>query len=133
GKDGTRYGLTMNAVSCVCLDPPTFLACVDKGSATLAPLLETGLFALNILARDQETVSNTFASKTPDKFAEIDHIEGAFGMPLITGAIATAEFQVTGTMEAGDHVIVLGKAVASTISDGAPLAYFRGRYADIEL
>ncbi|MDH3239210.1 MAG: flavin reductase family protein [Alphaproteobacteria bacterium] len=131
GKDGTLFGLTMNAVSCVCLEPPTFLACVDKGSATLAPLLETGAFALNILARDQETVSNTFASKTPDKFAEIDHSEGTLGVPLITGALAAAEFRVAKTVEVGDHVIVLGEAVASRQGDGAPLGYFRGKYADI--
>ncbi len=131
GRDGTLFGLTMNAVSCVCLEPPTFLACVDRKSATLVPLLETGAFALNILARDQETVSNTFASKTPDKFAAIDHSEGTLGVPLITGALAVAEFQVSKTVEAGDHVIVLGEAVASHQGDGAPLGYFRGRYADV--
>lgn len=131
GRDGSLFGLTMNAVSCVCLEPPTFLACVDKGSATLAPLLETGAFALNILARDQETVSNTFASKNSDKFAEIDHTEGTLGVPLISGALAAAEFRVSKTVEAGDHVIVLGEAVASRLGEGAPLGYFRGRYADI--
>jgi flavin reductase (DIM6/NTAB) family NADH-FMN oxidoreductase RutF len=131
GKDGALYGLTMNAVSCVCLEPPTFLACVDKGSATLAPLLESGAFALNILARDQEKVSNTFASKTPDKFSDIEHTEGALGVPLIDGALAAAEFRVSKTVEAGDHVIVLGEAVASRQGGGAPLGYFRGKYADI--
>jgi flavin reductase (DIM6/NTAB) family NADH-FMN oxidoreductase RutF len=131
GRDGSLYGLTMNAVSCVCLDPPIFLACVDKNSATLAPLLETGAFALNILARDQETVSNTFASKNPDKFAGVEHSEGALGVPLIAGALAAAEFRVVDTVAAGDHVILLGEALASRRGEGAPLGYFRGRYADV--
>lgn len=131
GRDGSLFGLTMNAVSCVCLDPPTFLACVDKSSTTLAPLLETGAFALNILARDQEAVSNTFASKNPDKFKEIEHTEGRLGVPLIAGALAIAEFRVTNTLEAGDHVIVLGEALSSHQRGGAPLGYFRGKYADI--
>lgn len=132
GADGVFYGLTMNAVSCVCLEPPLFLACVDSGSMTLAPLLETGVFALNILAHDQEVVSNTFASKNPDKFAEIGYREGKLGLPLIEGALASAEFRVVNTLQAGDHVIVVGEAVASTTGDGAPLGYFRGSYTRID-
>ena len=132
GEAGVPHGLTMNAVSCVCLEPPLFLACVDKGSATLAPLLESGAFALNILARGQEAVSNTFASKNSDKFADIAHASGKLGLPLIEGALASAEFRVIDTLEAGDHVIVVGEAVASTIGDDAPLGYFRGKYAGIE-
>jgi flavin reductase (DIM6/NTAB) family NADH-FMN oxidoreductase RutF len=132
GRDGTLYGLTMNAVSCVCLDPPLFLACVDKNAATLPPLMETGAFALNILARDQEDISNTFASKGADKFANIKHTKGHLNMPLITGAIASAEFKITQSHEAGDHVIIVGEAVASQISDGGPLGYFRGKYAGLE-
>jgi flavin reductase (DIM6/NTAB) family NADH-FMN oxidoreductase RutF len=131
GKDGALYGLTMNAVSSVCLEPPLFLACVARGSATLEPVLETGAFALNILARDQEVISNTFASKNPDKFAEIAHRKGKLDLPLIEGALASAEFRVVDTLDAGDHVIIVGEAVASTAGDGAPLAYFRGKYASI--
>jgi flavin reductase (DIM6/NTAB) family NADH-FMN oxidoreductase RutF len=131
GKDGALYGLTMNAVSSVCLEPPLFLACVARGSATLEPLLETGAFALNILARDQEVISNTFASKNPDKFAEIAHRKGRLDLPLIEGALASAEFRVVDTLDAGDHVIIVGEAVASTAGDGAPLGYFRGKYASI--
>ena len=93
-KAGKRYGLTMNAVSCVCLEPPLFLACVDKRSNTLAPLRESGAFALNILALDQDKVSNTFAGKSEDKFASVTAEEGVLGMPLISGALAAAEFRL---------------------------------------
>ena len=130
-RDGGLYGLTMNAVSCVCLEPPLFLACVDKSAATLAPLLETGAFALNILTRDQESISNTFASKGQDKFANVAHGFGRLDMPLIEGALASAEFRIAQTHEAGDHVIVVGEAVASEIGEGQPLGYFRGKYAGL--
>lgn len=132
GADGRLYGLTMNAVSCVCLDPPLFLACVDKGSATLGPLRDSGVFALNILADGQRDVSNTFASKGEDKFAGIAHRIGALGVPLIEGALAVAEFRLHAEFEAGDHVIVIGEAVASSVADGRPLGYFRGKYAELD-
>lgn len=130
--DGQDYGLTMNAVTCVCLDPPLFLACVDKDSATLTALMKSRVFALNILARDQGQVSNVFASKGDDKFADLDIRRGSLGVPLIEGGLATAEFRVRETHEAGDHVIVIGEAVSTRIGDGAPLVYFRSRYGRLE-
>lgn len=128
---GTPYGLTMNAVSSLCLEPPLFLACIAKSAATLKPVLESGSFALNVLAHDQEQVSNTFASKGDDKFSGIATHDGATGLPLIDGCLAYAEFRVADTHEAGDHVIVIGEAVASEINDGAPLGYFRGKYTGL--
>lgn len=131
GADGGIHGLTMNAVSCVCLDPPLFLACVDKGSATLGRLRESGVFALNILSKDQQDISNNFAAKGEDKFAEIAHRSGILGVPLIEGALAVAEFRVQSEFEAGDHIIVIGEAVASSVAEGSPLGYFRGKYAEL--
>lgn len=129
---GRDYGLTMNAVSCVCLEPPLFLACVDKRSATLAPLLESGVFALNILAAGQETVSNTFASKGDDKFRDVATETGSLGVKLISGALASAEFRVHQTVESGDHVIVIGEAMATATQDAAPLLYFKGKYGALK-
>jgi flavin reductase (DIM6/NTAB) family NADH-FMN oxidoreductase RutF len=131
GKDGKTFGLTMNAVSCVCLEPPLFLACVDQKSATLAPLTESGVFALNILAAGQDAISNNFASKGDDKFANVATEEGVLGVPLITGALAAAEFRLHQTIESGDHVIVIGEALASRSEDVEPLLYFRGKYGAI--
>lgn len=129
---GKLYGLTMNAVSCVCLEPPLFLACVDKNSATLGPLIESGVFALNILASDQDKISNNFASKGDDKFADIATTTGTLGVPLITGALAAAEFRLHSRFEAGDHVIVIGEAVATVTSDATPLLYFKGKYGALK-
>lgn len=131
-RNGNRFGLTMNAVSSVCLDPPLFLACVDKSSATLGPLMESGVFALNILAHGQDKISNTFASKGEDKFANVAADTGVLGVPLITGALAAAEFRVHQTIEAGDHVIVIGEAVATHANDAEPLLYFRGKYGALQ-
>lgn len=130
--EGKRVGLTMNAVSCVCLEPPLFLACVDKKSATLPAIEATGAFALNILALDQDKISNTFASKGDDKFAEIATEDGALGVPLISGALAAAEFRVVQKVEAGDHIIFIGEAITTRTEDKTPLLYFRGKYGRLQ-
>ncbi len=127
-KAGNYYGLTMNAISCVCLDPPTFLICIDKTANTLAPLMESRVFALNILARGQTEISNIFATKGEDKFAGVKTRAGALGAPLIEGALAAAEFRVTETFAAGDHFIVLGEAHNADITEDQPLLYYQGKY-----
>ena len=127
-KDGGFYGLTMNAVSCVCMDPPTFLICIDKAANSLAPLMESRVFALNILAQGQSDISHTFATKGEDKFANVKTRPGALGTPLIEGALATAEFRVTETFAAGDHFIILGEAHSSEVTEHEPLVYYQGKY-----
>ncbi len=132
-KDDTYYGLTMNAVSCVCLDPPTFLICIDKTANSLAPLMESRVFALNILAQGQTDISHTFASKGEDKFAKVKTHTGILGAPLIDGALASAEFRVTETFAAGDHFIVLGEANSSEIAEVEPLVYYQGKYGSFRV
>jgi len=126
--DGTLCGLTMNAVSCVSLSPPMFLICVDEKAATLKPLLESGVFAINILAWDQDMVSNVFAAKGEDKFAKVPYDMGLLDVPLIKGALAVAEFKLTQHFQAGDHEIIIGEAQSTRVIESAPLLYYRGKY-----
>jgi flavin reductase (DIM6/NTAB) family NADH-FMN oxidoreductase RutF len=127
-RAGKPYGLTMNGISSLSLDPPLFLICVDKKSNTLAPILESRRFAINILAKGQETISNTFAGKGEDKFANVPFRLGSHGMPIIEGAHGAAEFSVHAEYPGGDHVIIVGE-VHSVATDAVdPLLYFRSKY-----
>src|SRR5437588_2706522 len=57
------YGMTANAFSSVSLDPPLVLVCVIKGTEAAAFIEQNGVFAVNVLAEDQEPISRFFASK----------------------------------------------------------------------
>jgi flavin reductase (DIM6/NTAB) family NADH-FMN oxidoreductase RutF len=129
-RSGKPYGLTMSAIASLSLDPALFLICVDKRSNTLPPMLESMGFAINILAKGQETISNTFAGKSEDKFANIKYRTGTHRMPLIEGAHGAAEFSIHANYPGGDHVIVVGELRAIDTTDVAPLLYFRGKYGD---
>jgi flavin reductase (DIM6/NTAB) family NADH-FMN oxidoreductase RutF len=126
--DGTLCGLTMNAISCVSLAPPMFLICVDEKAATLKPLLESGVFAINILAWDQDKISTIFATKGEDKFSKVAYDMGLLDVPLIKGALAVAELKVTQHFTAGDHEIIIGEVHSSRVIESAPLLYYRGKY-----
>ena len=43
---------------------------------------------VNILAEDQKDVSGIFASKRPDKFADVDWTPSANGQPIINGSLS---------------------------------------------
>jgi len=131
---GKGYGLTMNAVTSLSLDPPLFVVCLDNKSDTLSPLQESKVFAINVLAADQQALSNAFAKKNPDKFADVPFETGATGAPLLPGRLLGIECTLTAVYPEGDHHIVVGKVEALSrhpAEDAAPLLYFRGRYAAV--
>jgi flavin reductase (NADH) len=129
--DGQPRGLTSNAVCSVSADPPLLLVCVDRRSRTLTALVERGQFVVNFLVAERGDLSNRLASKEPDKFAGVSWRPAGNSLPwLHADSLAHAECTIVQTIQAGDHVIVVGR-----VDDGqppppgsAPLMYFRRGY-----
>jgi len=133
-KAGAPFGLTMNAVTSLSLDPPMFLVCVDKGSDTLAPMLESRVFCVNVLTRQQEALSNRFAKKGHDKFEGVAWSTGASGAPLLAETLISIDCRVRDVFEGGDHMICCGEVcdiVANDSVDAEALLYYGGRYGNI--
>ena len=130
-EDGRPLGITVSAFSSLSLDPPLILICIDKRASLHDHLKEGGHFAVNILAEDQELISRRFASKVEDRFEGIGYREGDMGAPLISGALATIECRIVHSYPGGDHTIIVGEVLATEVSNGRPLAYFRGGYVQL--
>ena len=130
---GGKWGLTATAFSSVSLDPPLCLVCVDKRAGSLDALTQSRKFAVNILDASQEQLSNHFASRSEDKFADVAHHAGeATGCPLLEGALATMECEVKEIYAGGDHDIFVGELKATHCAGGGgALVYWRGKYADV--
>jgi flavin reductase (DIM6/NTAB) family NADH-FMN oxidoreductase RutF len=129
GQSGEKSGVTINAVTSLSLDPPLYLVCLDNASNTLGLVRDAGAFALHFLAQDQTVVSHIFATKQPDQFADVEHVSGETGSPIIHGVVAAAECIVSQITVIGDHTIVIGEVKATTVNGGEPLLYHRGAYA----
>ncbi len=130
--DGEPRGLTSNAVCSVSADPPLLLACVDKGSQTLPAPQESKKFVVNFLSEGRGGLSNHFASKAPDKFASVVWQPAGNGMPwLRADSLAHIECVTAQEIEAGDHIIFLGRVVGGEppAPGTHPLMYFRRSYA----
>ena len=80
-----RFGSTANAVTSVSLDPPLLLVCLRDESRTLAALLRSGRFAVNVLHASQRELAERFARRDAT-WAGVGHRDG-----LIDGALATLE------------------------------------------
>lgn len=132
GLEGTCHGITMNAVTSLSLDPPLYLICLGEQSVTLALILESRCFSINLLADHQADVSRTFASKSLDKFAATPFRLGRLDCPLLEGAVAACECCVVDVLPGGDHKIVVGRVEATHVFGGAPLVYHKGRYLQLE-
>lgn len=131
---GKPFGLTMNAVTSLSLNPPMFVVCVDNNSDTLGPMSASRVFCINVLAGNQQELSNRFAKKGEDKFSGIGHARGITGAPLLDGALLAIECEIANIVAGGDHQIMLGKLrriVTNEAPGVEPLLYFGGRYASL--
>ena len=128
---GVPVGLTVNSFSSVSLDPPLVLWSLMRSSASLSAFRDAGRFAVNVLADDQQHLSARFASRIADRFAGIEWVPGLGGVPLLPGCLAHFECSTHAHVEAGDHMVVLGRVQRFAHRDGAPLLFFASRYAGL--
>jgi 3-hydroxy-9,10-secoandrosta-1,3,5(10)-triene-9,17-dione monooxygenase reductase component len=137
--DGTRpFGITVNALSSVSLDPPLVMIALDRRRFLTPIVRATGRYAVNILSEDQQALSDCFAGAPVepgrDAFCGAAWHPGASGLPLIDGAIATLECTAVQTFSAGDHDLFIGRVdtLAAQPEHPMPLLYYRRRYLRIE-
>jgi flavin reductase (DIM6/NTAB) family NADH-FMN oxidoreductase RutF len=131
--DGTPRGFTANSFTSVSLDPPLLLVCLAKTAHSADTFATAPHFAVNILAEDQKAVSGLFASRTPDKFAQCAWTPGPADLPLIDGSLAQFTCANHQLVDAGDHLVLIGRIDHFTTAEGQPLGYFRGNYFSIGL
>lgn len=128
--DGKPHGITANSFSSVSLDPPLVLFCLGKSSTNFDAFMATDNFAVNILSAGQDRLSTHFAMFEGDRFDGTAWIAWETGAPILDGVVSAADCVLEARHDAGDHVIIVGRALrAETVSDTPPLLYHRGRYA----
>ena len=127
-ENGAPIGFTANSFTSVSLDPPLLLVCLAKSSRNFAALTGAGGFGVNILSEDQKDVSNTFARPVEDRFAAVDWQRGPFGSPVFGDVAAWFDCSMHENVDAGDHVILIGRVEGFANSGRTGLGYARGGY-----
>lgn len=125
---GERVGLTANSFTSLSLDPPLLLFCPANGASALPALRATKRFAVNILAADASHVSDRFAKKGIDRFAEADWLEWE-GLPVLADAKAAFACNLYADHDGGDHRIIVGEVTRLGFAPAREaLLYLHGRY-----
>lgn len=143
-EDGD-HGMTASAFSSLSLEPPLILVCIQNGNQSYDLIDRKGSFAVSVLARDQEALSNRFAGgvvdsegqwqpwpEDQDKFADLQWERGANSdAPMLDGALAHIDCTLEAILPGGDHGIFVGRVESVRMGDGTrPLLYHRGAYGD---
>jgi flavin reductase (DIM6/NTAB) family NADH-FMN oxidoreductase RutF len=132
GSDGQAIGLTMSSFNSVSMDPPLVLFSIDRKAFSLQAMIDAQGFAVNILGREQENLSNKFARALSEKWTAVEHTLGHTAAPLIAGALAHFECVPYAHYDGGDHVIFVGRVVRfSSYPQSEPLIFFRGAYRSL--
>ena len=128
------HGMTVSDFSGASLSPPLVVVLCNRDSITTGMIADGECFAVNVLAADQEALSNRFASKKLEKvrFEGVDYDTGKTGAPLIRGAIANPDCSLSATHEVGDHLVFVGLIEEVRTQPGDPLVYWNGGYRALE-
>ena len=138
GHGEETEAMTANAIISVSLDPFLFLVSVHKDARLNQRMKETGYYAANFLAADQEGLSRLFASPErssgPSALNSLGGGYGKTGAPLAAGSLAAIECELETVYPGGDHDLFLGRVVAVHMGDTrkAPLVFHEGSYPTLK-
>ena len=130
-RDGA-WGMTANSVTSVSLDPTLVLVSIDKATRTYQHIQASGVWAVNILAATQETISRTFALKDIEEertMISTPYHLGVTGAPIIEGCLSYLDCRTWATYDGGDHTLFLGEVVSTELgAQGRGLVYRDSTY-----
>lgn len=131
-SDGQPIGVTISSFNSVSLDPPLILWSLSLSTPKLEAFRSARHYSVNILAADQQSLSDRFASRSDDHFTDLPQRAGLGGVPLIEGCCAWFECANEAQYPGGDHLIFVGHVKRFARGEaGAPLIFHSGSYRQL--
>ncbi len=126
---GDHIGVTVNSFCAVSLEPPLILFSLARTANVLTRFQKAKTFTVNILAQEQQVLSNIFARPSTASWEDKSFETGENGCALFTDCLAHLECNKAEELEGGDHLIFLGKVTHFHLrSPVDPLLFYRGGY-----
>lgn len=126
------HGMIATSVTSVSAEPPSLLICVNRTASCHDPLVESGVFCVNFLGEENDSIAAAFSSsKLRDRrFQEGDWRRIATGAPALASSLASFDCRVKQKLEADSHTIFIGSVEAIELWDAplSPLVYMNGGY-----
>lgn len=124
--------MTVSSFTSIALEPPLIMVSVQTDSRTHSLISGSNVFAVTILADDQQEISDRFAGRTPeaeDRLAGIETETLVTGAPFIKGGLAYLDCRVSQAIEIGTNTLFLAEVVSARGNgEGTPLVYHNRTY-----
>ncbi len=134
-----KAGVTVSAMTSISADgeAPTMLVCLNESASALPPLLENKCFCINVLASDQNAISDIFSGRVPapegDKFKSAAFRPGKTGAPRLANALVSFDCRLVSAEKIGTHHICIGAVEEVHVApEGSPLLYGMRSYLRAE-
>lgn len=122
------HGMTANAFMSVSLDPPLILISLKRDSRMLGRISKAGRYAVNILAEDMEHIARHFAGRHDESLANV--LVRSDELAVLPGSAAILKAEVEQSLDAGDHVLFIGRVTdLECHPDRKPLLFHGGRFS----
>lgn len=127
--DGEPAGITVNSFTSVSLEPRLILWNIARESRSTTAFVNAGEFVVNLLAADQQAVSDHFAQPDRPVFDDLAAEDSPSGQPVLADCIGYLYCHTDAIHEGGDHYIIVGEVSRFELGrDAVPLLYYGSRY-----
>jgi flavin reductase (DIM6/NTAB) family NADH-FMN oxidoreductase RutF len=126
---GPHIGVTVNSFTSVSLNPPLVLFCLSTRSRLLTMFENAGQFNVNVLAKNQQALSNRFAKPSMNDWDGVAFHTGDNGCAVLNDVAGTLQCARRSAFPGGDHVIIVGEVTQySRRPHAEPLVFYQGGY-----
>ncbi len=109
-------------------DPLSLALSVNQLNASYSLIHGSGVFTVNVLKAGQLALARRFGTQSGRERNKLEGARwkpGASGAPILGEALAYFECELTGSINAGDHEVVIGRVIDGRILDldATPMSY----------
>jgi flavin reductase (DIM6/NTAB) family NADH-FMN oxidoreductase RutF len=126
------YGVTVSSFASLSLNPLLVTVSINRSSRLLEYVRSVEVFAVSVLADDQQPVASYFATSgrrpEPAGFSTVPTTVQQTGTPIIAGCLSWFDCALEDILPGGDHEILVGRVAAAGGRTGQPLVYWSGEY-----
>jgi flavin reductase (DIM6/NTAB) family NADH-FMN oxidoreductase RutF len=131
-EGGGFFGMTASSFNSVSLTPPLVLWSLGSTSRSLPLFSVNSHYVINVLAGDQASLAERFASRLDDRFEGVDYELSRTGLPILRGVSAWFECHNRSRYPEGDHVIFVGEVERCEFDKKSALVFHSNRLAQLE-
>ena len=126
-----RRGVTVTAACSVSDNPATVLVCLNRSNPKNRIFIDSGVFALNTLAADQQSLASAFSGETglteEERFAHGQWDAIATGAPTLVNAPVVFDCRLVDHTPLATHMILYGEVAGLRLGEHRPALLYMNR------